>query len=166
MRSMLFVTVASVLVGCSSKDEETNGITADEAITEAVAITGGTASEATAVTEDGQDMWEVDVAMSNGAEIEVVLYAEDGKLYEIYAGEGPFDYDTLDPLPGSLTYADARAIAFATVDGDMQAWEVKDTSDGYFYEFYIRELGDQLWEIKLWADDGEVFVVEAVNEQD
>ena len=132
----------------------------------AAALVGGTAGEAEQITEDGYDLWEVEVELSNGAELEVLLFVEDGALFEVADSAGPFDYDSLDPLPGSLTYAEARTLASGEVEGEQTAWEVKFTEDGYFYEFYINEVGDQLWEIKLWADSGEVFVVEAVDEID
>ena len=58
------------------------------------------------------------------------------------------------------TYDRAATAAMIT------AWEVKFDEGQYFYEFYVEEVGDQLWEIKLWADDGEVFVVEGKDEVD
>ena len=45
-------------------------------------------------------------------------------------------------------------------------WEVKWDDGRYFYEFYVMEVGDQLWEVKLWADDGSVFVTEPKDEVD
>lgn len=160
-----------LLGACGDKDgDDTGGVEAladaEAAQAAAASLTGGEAEGAERTEEDGHDVWEVEVAMPNGAEIEVVLFAASGDLYEVYDGAGPFDYDTLDPLPGQLTYAEARAVAQGAVEGTQQAWEVKYTDDGYFYEFYVLEVGDQLWEIKLWADSGEVFVTEAVDEQD
>ena len=163
---------ASILFACTADDkgetDTTAPVLADAAAAElaAVALVGGEATEAEAVVEDGFDLWEVYVTLGNGAELEVLLFAEEGALFEIFDGVGPFDYDTLDPLPGMLTYAEARDVAFAEVDGEQTTWEVKYTDEGYFYEFYVLQVGDQLWEIKLWADDGEVFVVEAVEDVD
>ena len=132
----------------------------------AAALTGGVAGSAEEVDEDGHALWEVYVDMPNGAELEVLLFVDSGDLFEIKDDSGPFDYDDLDPLPGQLTYSQGREVALGTVAGDQTFWEVKFTDDGYFYEFYVREAGDQLWEIKLWADDGEVYVTEAVDEVD
>ena len=129
-------------------------------------VDGSSSSEAEQVSEDGHDLWEVMVTMGNGAELEVLLFVDDGALFEVKDTTGPFDYDTLDPLPGQLTYAEARDVAMGEVAGDQVAWEVKYDDGPYFYEFYIRESGDQLWEIKLWAESGEVFVVEGKDEID
>lgn len=134
---------------------------AEDAQAAAVALVGGEAGEAAEVNEDGHDLWEVAVAMDNGATLEVLLFVDDGELFEIEDTAGPFDYDALDPLPGQLTYAEARDIAFGEVAGEQVAWEVKYDDGPYFYEFYVEEVGAQLWEIKLWADSGEVFVTEA-----
>lgn len=150
------------LVACGG-DALPDGDAAAEA---AVALLGsGTAGEAEAVTEDGFELWEVYVTLDNGAELEVLLFADSGDLFEIKDEAGPFDY-ALDPLPGQLTYDEAKVVAFETVDGTQELWEVKYTADGYFYEFYITDVDAQLWEIKLWADDGEVFLTEAVEEAD
>lgn len=132
---------------------------ADAAKSAAEALVGGTAGEAEAVAEDGHDLWEVPVTMSNGAVLEVLLFVDDGALFEIKDEAGPFDY-ALDPLPGQLTYAEALDVAMGEVQGEQVAWEVKYDDGPYFYEFYVREAGEQLWEIKLWAESGEVFVVE------
>lgn len=154
--------------GCTGGEQGDGNVlgTEDDAKAAAVAIVGGEASEAEQTTEDGFDLWEVAVVMPNSATLEVLLFAEDGALFEVEDVAGPFDYDTLDPLPGQLTYAEARTIALGEVDGEQVAWEVKYDAGDYFYEFYVREVGDQLWEIKLWSDDGEVFDVEAKEEVD
>jgi uncharacterized membrane protein YkoI len=168
---MRYATVILAAVACGG-DEGKDGTTADvlaspdDAVAAATALTGGAADEAEEVSEDGYDLWEVEVAMPNGAELEVLLFRDSGELFEIEDLAGPFDYDALDPLPGQLTYSEARDLAFETVAGDQVAWEVKHDEGGdhdYFYEFYVREVGDQLWEIKLWADTGEVYVTEAVE---
>jgi uncharacterized membrane protein YkoI len=170
--SVVSLAFSLALGACGGGGDDTGGTTADalpdaaSAESAAEALVGGTASEAEAVSEDGFDLWEVYVTMPNAAEVEVLLFREDGALFEIEDGEGPFDYDDLDPLPGQLTYAAARDVAFGEVAGEQIAWEVKFSDDGYFYEFYVEQAGDQLWEIKLYADDGEVFVVEAVDEID
>ena len=154
-----FLLPLSLIVACGPQD-----ITAAEAVVTASELTGGTATEATAVTEDEHDLWRVEVSMENSATLEVLLYTDSGKLFEIADPEGPFDYD-LSPLPG-LSYADAQGVAFGEVSGEQRFWEVKDTGERYFYEFYVEDSAAQLWEIKLWADDGEVFVTEAKSEID
>lgn len=132
----------------------------------AAELTGGTvAGEAARLEEDGHDLWQLSVSMSNGAELEVLIHVEDDALYEIADTAGPFDY-AMDPLPGQLTYDEGLAVARGEVEGEQEAWEVKDDGEAYFYEFYLREAGDQLWEIKLWADSGEVFSVEGKDEVD
>ena len=55
---------------------------------------------------------------------------------------------------------------FAPVAGTVVAWEVKWDDGPYFYEFYVEDADAQLWEVKLWADDGEVFVIEAKDSVD
>ncbi len=131
----------------------------------AEALTGGTARSAERTTVDGRKLWAVDVAMGNGATVEVLLFPEDGTFYKISDEVGPFDY-ALDPLPGKLDYGQAQTIAFDVVDGAQQAWLVKWDDGPYFYEFYIEDVDAQLWEVKLWADDGEVFATEAVDAVD
>jgi uncharacterized membrane protein YkoI len=158
----LLVTALLMLTACSG-DTLSEAADAEAA---AAALVGGEAGEAERVEEDGYDLWEVMVSMSGGAELEVLLFADSGDLFEIKDSAGPFDYADIDALPGQLTYYEAQDIALAEVEGTQTFWEVKYTEDGYFYEFYVMEVGDQLWEIKLWADGGEVYVVEAVDEVD
>lgn len=138
---------------------------ATDAEAAAAALTGGEAGEAEATVEDGLDLWEVDVEMPNGAELEVLLQRASGELFEIEDQVGPFDY-ALDPLPGQLTYAEARDRAWGVVEGEQRGWEVKLDGDRYFYEFYVSDSGSQLWEVKLWADDGEVFVTTPKDDMD
>ena len=168
MTRVLLACLLAVSVACSQTEDPSELALPDAASAEAAAesLVGGTAVEAEAVVEDGFDLWEVAVDMPNGAQLEVLLFQEDGALFEVFDGVGPFDYDDLDPLPGQLTYAAAREIAFGEVEGEQVTWEVKYSAEGYFYEFYVLQVGDQLWEIKLYADDGLVFVVEAVEEVD
>jgi uncharacterized membrane protein YkoI len=162
--------VVLIAMGCSGDSTEDPPAalpTAEDAEAAAIAVVGGTGAEdAAQVSEDGYDLWEVEVSMDNGAMVEVVLFVDSGELFEVKDTVGPFDYDTLDPLPGQLTYSEARDIAFATVEGEQVAWEVKYDGGPYFYEFYVLQVGDQLWEIKLWSDSGEVFVTEAKDEID
>jgi len=124
-------------------------------------LVSGSAGEALRVEEDGFDLWQVEVNMPNTASLEVLLFADDGALFEIKDDAGPFDYDELDPLPGALTYAEARAVALERVPGTQEVWEVKVDDGRYFYEFYLREDIGQLWEVKLWADSGEIFTLAA-----
>ncbi|RMG97353.1 MAG: hypothetical protein D6705_08875 [Deltaproteobacteria bacterium] len=146
----------STLPACADDDALP---TASEAKAAAAERTDGTPGDAERVREDGHDLWEVTVTMPNGASLEVLLFAESGDLFEIEDQAGPFDY-ALDPLPGQLTYAEAAAVAHGVVDGVRVAWEVKYDDGPYFYEFYIEDADAQLWEVKLWAEDGEVFATE------
>ena len=132
---------------------------ASDAQAAAAERTAGTPGDAERVSEDGHDLWEVAVSMDNGATLEVLLFVDSGDLFEIKDVAGPFDY-ALDPLPGQLTYAQARDVALGVVAGDQVAWEVKWSDGPYFYEFYVEDADSQLWEIKLWAADGEVFMTE------
>lgn len=152
------------LVACGGATGLSEPADAEQAALDLVG--GTTAAEAERVSEDGHDLWEVMVTMPNGAVLEVLLFEDDGALFEVADTEGPFDYDALDPLPGQLTYTEARDIAMGEVAGEQVAWEVKYDDGPYFYEFYVREAGDQLWEIKLWAESGDVFVVEGKDEID
>jgi len=149
--------------GCS----DSSTIDAEQARTAAIGLlAGGTAGEALRVEEDGFDLWQVEVAMPNAASLEVLVFADDGALFEIKDDAGPFDYDELDPLPGALTYAEARAVALERVPGSQEVWEVKLDEGRYFYEFYLREDIGQLWEVKLWADSGEIFTLAAKDSPD
>ena len=164
---LMISVLAGLVTGCGDDGQSKQLASDAEARSAAEAIVGGDATDhAHLIEEDGWELWEVEVALSNGAELEVLLFADDGALFEVKDVEGPFDYDELDPLPGQLSYAQARDVAFDEVDGEQVAWEVKFDDGRYFYEFYVRDLDTQLWEIKLWADDGEVFVVEAKQEID
>lgn len=167
MRIKLLVVpslLLSALVGCSNAVLPTS----DDAAARAVEIVGsGEAGVATQTVDDGFDVWEVPVSMPNGAELEVLLFVDTGELFEIKDVVGPFDYE-LDPLPGMTTYGEARARALELNPGTIEAWEVKLRSDvdRYFYEFYIRDDGGQLYELKHWADDGELLAFEAVDMMD
>ena len=154
----LTVLILSAALGACGTDEALPA--ADDARRAAVNIVGGQAEQADRLVEDGFDLWEVEVAMTNGSHVDVLLFADSGDLFEVEDKVGPFNYEGLDPLPGKLTYAEARAIAQGRVMGLLEAWEVKFTDEGYFYEYYQRQDTGQLWEVKLWADSGEIFVVE------
>lgn len=152
------------LLGCSTAVLSS----AEEAQTEALATVGsGEALSAERVVDEGNDVWNVAVRMPNGAELEVILFAETGVLFEIKDVAGPFDYD-LTPLAGMSTYAEARARVLEASPGVIEAWEVKlvPEEDRYFYEFYVRDDGGQLYEIKHWADTGELIHFEAVTMMD
>lgn len=157
MKITLFISFALLgLLGCTQAALPE----ASDAELRATEIVGGTANPAAQIVEDGHSLWQIDVEMANGAHLEVLLFVDSGELYEVHDPAGPFDY-ALDPLPGLLTYADAQAIAAGRVSGSQVAWEVKWTEgDRYFYEFYVREDAGQLWEVKLWSDDGMVYAVE------
>jgi hypothetical protein len=122
-------------------------------------VPDGDALTAVPLEEDGFRLWRVDVAMPNGAHLEMVLFESDGLLYKIEDHDGPFDY-ALDPLPGQLTYEDAVEVATSAVAGPVIAWKVKWTGGSYFCEVYVRDESAQLWEIKLWADTGEIYAME------
>jgi hypothetical protein len=160
--------IGLMLAGCEGSGDDAEVTLPDAASAESAAegVVGGTASDAEEVSEEGYDLWEVYVTIANGAELEVLLFKDDGALFEVKDEAGPFDYTNLDPLPGQLTWVEARDVALGQVEGELVLWEVKFTEEGYFYEFYVEEVGDQLWEIKLWADGGEVFTKEAVDEVD
>jgi uncharacterized membrane protein YkoI len=167
---MIFLMICSLfaaVAGCGDDAGSEQIGSEAAAMSAAEAIVGGEATgHAHRIEEDGAELWEVEVEVSNGAQLEVLLFAGDGELFEVKDGEGPFDYEDLDPLPGQLSYVQARDVAFDEVEGEQVAWEVKFDDGRYFYEFYVQDLDTQLWEIKLWADNGEVFVVEAKNEVD
>ena len=138
---------------------------ASDAQAAAAERTAGTPGDAERVTENGQDLWSVSVAMDNGATLDVRLFVDSGDLFSIKDEAGPFDY-ALDPLPGQLTYAKAREVASGVVSGDQVVWLVKWSDGPYFYEFYVEDADSQLWEIKLWAEGGEVFETVPVDAPD
>ena len=161
---LLCVVFALALLGCS-EDTLAN---ADDAEAAALATVGsGTVSSSERVVDEGHRVWAVMVTMPNGAELEVILFAGNGELFEIKDTVGPFDY-ALSPLPGMSTYAEALASALDANPGTVEAWEVKLSvdDDRYFYEFYVRDDGGQLYEIKHWADDGSLLEFQAVDEID
>ena len=130
-------------------------------------VGSGSAVSAEQIVDDGFDVYQVMVAMPNGAELEVVLFVETGELYEIKDVAGPFDYD-MTPLPGHDSYATARGRVLEATPGTIEAWEIKllPDQDRYFYEFYVRDDGGQLYEVKHYADTGEMISFEAVAMMD
>jgi uncharacterized membrane protein YkoI len=142
-------------------------ITAERAQTLAEEILGdGVASEAEREDLDGQPIWEVHVAMPNGADVEVKLHAESEDLLVIEDKTGPFDYADFTPVEGLLSYEVVRDLAYDEVPGAVEAWEFEresaDPADEaeYEYEFYVRNDEGELWEIKFHADDGEATHIE------
>lgn len=127
---------------------------------------GGAASEAEREDLDGQPIWEVYVAMPNGAEVEVKVHAESEDLLVIEDKTGPFDYADFTPVEGLLSYEAVRELAFDEIPGTVEAWEFEresaDPADEaeYEYEFYVRNDEGELWEIKFHADDGEATHIE------
>lgn len=138
-------------IGCGG-----DALSADEAKQTAASLVGGEAAKAEEADFDGIAAWEVEVAMKNGAELEVLVGQQSGDLLEIEDKSGPFSY-SLAPLSGHKTYAEAKQIAFDSASGKVEAWEIKrmeQQARRYRYEFYVRDADKQLWEVKFWANDG------------
>ncbi|MEZ4335429.1 MAG: hypothetical protein R3B82_02280 [Sandaracinaceae bacterium] len=134
----------------------------------AIEIVGsGEAISAEQIVDDGFDVYEVMVRMANGAELEVLMFVDTGELYEVKDFTGPFDYD-MTPVAGSDSYSTARGRVLEGTPGTVEGWEIKllPAEDRYFYEFYVRDDGGQLYEIKHYADTGEMISYEAVATMD
>lgn len=153
------VLASGMVAGCAAESGE---ISAERAQTLAEdALGGGVAGEPERETHDGEPIWEVHVAMENGADVEVKLHAESADLLVIEDKTGPFDYEDFTPAEGLLSYQSILDLALAEVEGTVEAWELEresaDPADEaeYEYEFYVRNGAGELWEIKFHADDGE-----------
>lgn len=158
----LVSTLVSTL-GCDGGDDEP-AITEDDASRIAQDAVGGEPGEVERGIEGETDVWEVDVAMSNGATLEVKVDVESGDLIVVEDKTGPFDYPDFTPLPGVLAYGAITATALEEVAGTIEAWEFSRLPPGeaveFQYEFYVRDAEEQLWEIKFDAAEGRATALE------
>jgi uncharacterized membrane protein YkoI len=167
----VFATITPLL-GAACDDGESTGIDDAEAARLAEDAVGGEAKETERSKEGTLDVWEVHVAMGNGATLEVKLDLEDGDVVVVEDRIGPFDYPDFTPSAGVLAYDAILALAKDEVSGDVEAWEFKreggEEADEveFEYEFYIRDAESQLWEIKFDATDGAATSLEAKDAVD
>lgn len=144
-----------LLLACGSSSAPSSGeIDAAQAKAKATAVVPGTASEPATLDTADQHRWVVAVRLAGGATVNVEIARATGVVEEIFADEGPFDYDLPAPGAGLLTYGQAKAKALAAKPGGLEKWEVKPPEN--LYELYVRDEAKQLWEIKLSADKGDV----------
>lgn len=137
-------------LGCAStKDDAPSEISESDAKQKALAYVPGTAGAVERVETAEEHRWAVTVSMAGGAEAVVELERADGRLDEIAAEKGPFDYDLPAAGPGLATYAKARSAALATKPGQIEAWELNLVKN--IWEIYVRNADSQLWEIKMNA---------------
>lgn len=131
---------------------------------------GGDAGDSERSTEGEVEVWEVEVAMANGATVEVKVDLDLGHVVVVEDKVGPFDYADFTPTDGVLAYSAIKARALEQVAGDIEAWEFKreeeDGATAYEYEFYVRDGDMQLWEVKFDATDGKATHIEAKDAVD
>lgn len=156
-------------VGCAS-DSDPGGASVPE-ITEAearskasVAAPNATVGTVSKIDEGAERRWKLEVVMPNGAPLTVELERSNGDVAEIAGSTAPFDYELPAPAPGLLTYAEAKAKALAAKSGGVELWEVQPAK--HLYEFYVRESGGTLWEIKMEATKGDITTVEEKSKPD
>jgi len=140
-------------------------VSKDEAARAAEDAVGGEAGEVERAVEGDFDVWEVYVAMDNGATVEVKVDVETGDIVVVEDKAGPFDYADFTPVEGVLSYAAITARALEQQSGAVEAWEYKRELEAgeveHEYEFYVRAADGQLWEIKFDATDGTATDIEA-----
>ena len=145
------------IVGCGSSDnakviQDSAEISDATARQQALTYAPGTGGAVEKIETADEHRWAVTVALSGGAEVVVELERTDGRLDEISAHAGPFEYELPAAGPGLVTYTKARTAAIAAKPGALEAWEQK-VVDG-IWEFYTRDTNGKLWEIKLNASSG------------
>lgn len=160
MKSIFKVISASLLMTACSSDV----IDKSEAARIAQDTVSGEAGEVERGSDGGFDVWEVHVAMANGAEIEVKVEVSSGDVVIVEDKTGPFDYDSFTPIAGVLSYAAITEVALAEVAGTVEAWEFKKAITAgeteLEWELYVRDTTSQLWEIKFDAATGATTALE------
>lgn len=153
------VVIAFTLAACGAGPSE------QEVRTKAAALTtdGEISSSKKQVGGEGEEEWQVMLAMKGGGEVEAVYSPETGELVELKSEQGPFDYE-LAPGNGFIAYSAAKAKALQTKAGAVEAWEFESGKNQW--EFYVRDANQQLWEIKMKATDGTVTSTEAKAARD
>ena len=153
-----------ILAGCSNP---VLGSAADAQARALEIVGSGDPVSAEQVVDGGFDVWQVMTRMPNGADLEVLLFVDSGELFEIKDVAGPFDYD-LTPVADADSFSVARTRVLDATPGTIEAWEIKliPSESRYFYEFYVRDDGGQLYEVKHYADTGEMISYQAVERMD
>jgi uncharacterized membrane protein YkoI len=168
MKTTFKILMLSLVLACDAGDDA--GVSEAEASRAAEDAVGGDAGEIERSVEGDTEVWEVHVAMTNGATLEVKVGLDDGEIVVVEDKVGPFDYADFTPVQGVLAYQAILAKAQDEVTGDVIAWEFKreleDGEVGFEYEFYIRDAEQQLWEIKFDATDGMATSIAAKEEID
>lgn len=158
----IFVAGLAFASACNGNTE----ISSDEAKTVALAVVPGTVESSLAALEDTLPVYEVKVRLASGSAIYVWVHRGDGALYGMADEIGPFEYELAAPQPGLLSYSAAKAKAFAVKQGTQVAWNLKDKGGAFRHEFYVRDTGGQLWEVKIKSTTGETLSVEAKDAVD
>lgn len=146
----LTALTALIAVGCGAQPS----ITGDQAKLKASAFVTGETLSVAAGFDAGILLWDVKVRAANKAVLIVSFMEASGDLYGIDDPAGPFDYELPRPQPDFLTYTEARARAMTSKTGAVIDWNLRYKPEGFRYEFYVRDAGEQLWEIKLDAKSG------------
>ena len=147
--------VGAALLGCASSSTPASGeLDAEQAKAKATAVVPGTASAPSTLDTAEEHRWVVAVRIAGGATVNVEITRATGVVEEIFADEGPFDYELPAPATGLMTLGQAKAKALAAKPGGLEKWEVKPPEN--LYEIYVRDEAKKLWEIKMSADKGDV----------
>src|SRR5262245_30100128 len=104
----IFLACASFAAACEDAGPAVGDADAARIAEEA---TGGEAGEIERGVEGEIDVWEVYVAMANGATVEVKVDVDTGDVVVVEDKTGPFDYPDFTPAAGVLAYAAVEAIA-------------------------------------------------------
>ena len=158
--TFIIASLVTGLLGCSSSGTGTPSsgeLDAASAKQKATTVVPGTASEPAKLDKGDEHRWVIDVKVANGATVGVEITRATGVVEEIKGEERPFDYELPAPQAGMLTYVQAKTKALAAKAGAVEVWEVKPPANQY--EFYVRDEGGKLWEIKMTGDKGDVLGV-------
>ncbi len=163
---ILAISTTACSSGSTTGSDAGVEISQNDARTKAASLVSGEVQAVTETTEDNVRLWNVSVKVANGAVIDVMLERASGKLFEIEDKKGPFDYTISAPDTGLLNYLDAKTKAFAVKSGNLVAWNIAWQGTALRYEFYVRTLDSQLFEIQLKGDTGDTISVEEKNAVD
>lgn len=143
------------------EEHEDDGIShLPESVKEIVnGIVEGEIIDAEIETDHDRRAWEITVATSGGAEVEVTLEEESGELVEVEGADGPFDYE-VTPGSGLMNFSTIREIVLDTGDEKIVEWELEFNSEFKWVYEVILQAGDKEIRIKIDAETGEILFEE------
>ena len=159
----ILACVVALSPACDGDDLAAPRVPESDARQVAEDAVGGVSESAALVRDVEPPHWLVDLAMSNGGAIEAKVHADEGRLLELEAFEGPYDY-MFTPVDGVLSFTEMKSSALDEIDGDVVAWKFFEREAELYFEFYIRDANGDLYEVIFDAVDGAPTDIEKVPE--